>query len=81
MAGIFVTFAGEDRHSALNIIQSLTQAGLTVWHPDFDATSPEGFKTEVRHQFETAECVVILWSTAASKVRVPSALSDSGLGE
>ena len=68
MTQVFICHAREDHSAALPIIEAIGQAGLTVSLSD--AVSPgEAVLQEVRHALDTAQCVVILWSKAASQSR------------
>jgi TIR domain len=66
MSQVFISYAREDRETALRIVETVGQAGLQVWH--YDAISPEGsFEEQVRRELETALCVVVVWSEAAAR--------------
>jgi hypothetical protein len=65
MANIFVSYANEDRPRARLIAEALERRGWTVW---WDRRIPPGriFDEVIDEELSAAQCVLVLWSAAAT---------------
>ena len=68
MAQVFLSYASEDRETAAILASALRNRGVSVW---WDRNIPPGrtFDEVIQEQLEVAECVVVLWSPAATESR------------
>jgi len=65
MTEVFVSYASKDRAAALPIIETISQAGLKIWTGE--ATLSESVAKQLQGEIETARCLVVLWSKAATE--------------
>ena len=66
MAQVFVSYAQKDMVEARRILEALEQAGLSVFR-ETSLAAGVSWADDVRHQIDTAKCVVVLWSQAAAE--------------
>jgi len=61
MADIFFSYKREDRSLVEPVVRRLEREGFTVW---WDPTIVPGelFQSTIRHELETARCVIVAWS-------------------
>ena len=77
MADIFVSYARQDRPHAHRIAQALEAEGWSVW---WDVTIPTGkaFDQTIQGAIDSAQCVVVLWSTTSVKSEWVREEADEG---
>jgi hypothetical protein len=68
MAQVFVSYAQKDMVEARCILEALEQGGLSVFR-ETSLAAGVSWADDVRHQIDTAKCVVVLWSQAAAESR------------
>lgn len=58
---IFISYSREDRESASNLANCLTQEGFSVW---WDRKIPSGksFEAVIQSAIDQSKCVIVLWS-------------------
>src|ERR1700742_1458650 len=64
MSEIFISYASEDRPKAEALAAHLAKQG---WSAFWDRTITPGakFREEIRKALDSAQCVIVLWSTAS----------------
>ena len=66
MAQVFVSYARQDRGTALPIIKALGRAGLRVWD-DEAIVQGELLTEQLQAAIDAGQCVLLLWSRAAAE--------------
>jgi hypothetical protein len=66
MEHVFVSYTKADRSAAAVIISAITQAGLSVWHPEL-LRAGDIFQKVIEQKFDNALCIVVFWSAAAAE--------------
>jgi len=62
---VFVSYAHEDRARAQQLVQALTQSGLTVWWDGLIVAGTE-FASTTEQALEAATAVIVLWSRSSA---------------
>ena len=65
MADVFISYASADRPHAERLAGALEAAGFTIWWDVEDLSSGLSFNRAIQQALETAQRVVVLWSSAS----------------
>ena len=66
MKQIFFSYAREDQAVAQSMIDAMSRAGYSIWNPEMLSLRDDFIEQEIR-AIEAAQCLVVLWSTAAAR--------------
>ncbi|WP_374566262.1 TIR domain-containing protein [Ideonella sp.] len=64
MPDLFISYAREDRDTALALAQALQRRGIDVWW-DRELTGGGDFAAEIEHNLRAAPVAIVLWSAAS----------------
>lgn len=66
MAGVFISYAREDRETARRLAQLIEQNGYPVWW-DRELVAGNQFADIIENKLDTADAVIVLWSENSRK--------------
>ena len=66
MAGVFISYAREDRETARQLAQVIEQNGYPVWW-DRELVAGNQFAEIIENKLDTADAVIVLWSENSRK--------------